>query len=123
MKDSIGITTHGFCERDIETAERIFFQCEPVEEFWMLFESWLQSKKIQLHPLSMMSIKNGVLLKKKNRNLLINNLIHRCKYLKVKPHINGWKNELKLSAKPLQCMTSRNALSLFSLLDLYLLLE
>lgn len=50
-----------------------------------------------------MSIKIGVKLKEKNLDFLVNNLIalgkqfiHRCRYLKVKPHVIGWKNELKL---------------------------
>ncbi len=54
------------------------------------------------------SIKVGVLLKDKNidKLFLINNLIilckhfmHRCEYLKAKPHFSGWKIELKIFAK------------------------
>lgn len=120
----------GFCEKDIETVEHIFFQCEPVQEFWFLFQSWLQSKGIVLHPINVMSIKAGVFMEEKSLDFLLNNLIvlakhfiHRCKYLKVKPHINGWKNELKLFTKSLQCMTDKNALKLLSLLDLFMLLD
>ncbi len=51
-------------------------------------------------PLTVLSIKVGVLLKDKNLDFLINNLIilckhfiDRCKFLKVKPHFSGRKNE------------------------------
>lgn len=33
IKDLIGITTRGFCGKDIETIEHVFFQCESVQEF------------------------------------------------------------------------------------------
>ncbi len=51
-------------------------------------------------PLTVLSIKVRVLLKDKNLDFLINNLIilckhfiDRCKFLKVKPHFSGRKNE------------------------------
>ncbi len=68
----------------------MFFQCELVQNFWIEFQNWLHSKHISIHPLNVVSIKVGVLLKDKNVDFLINNLIilckhfiHRCKYLKV----------------------------------------
>ncbi|KAF3859869.1 hypothetical protein F7725_000124 [Dissostichus mawsoni] len=36
----------GFCEKDIETVEHMFFRCEPVQECWLMFQSCLQSKVI-----------------------------------------------------------------------------
>ena len=85
-----------FCESDIETVEHVFFQLEPIVEFWLSFQHWLQSKGILLQPLNE---KAGIFLKDKNLEFLIINLIvqckqfiYRCKYLKVKPHINSWKN-------------------------------
>lgn len=122
--------TCGFCERDIETVEHIFFECEHVLDFWLAFRSWMLTKQITLQQLNWMSIKVGVQLKEKNLDFLANNLIilgkhyiHRCKFLKVKPHINGWKNELNLYKKSLFFMSNKNALRLYSLLELYLLLE
>lgn len=61
-----------------------------------------------------MSIKAGVQFKEKNSDFfLVTSLItlgkrfvHRCTYLKVKPHINEWKNELKLLT---DYMTNKNA--------------
>jgi len=62
----------GFCEKDIETVEHIFFQCEFVNEFWLSFQNWIQSKDILIHPLNMTSIKVGVFINDKNIEFLIN---------------------------------------------------
>ena len=65
--------TCGFCERDIETVEHIFFQCEHVLEFgwnWLAFRSWMLTKQITFQQLNWMSIKVGVQLKEKNLGLL-----------------------------------------------------
>lgn len=121
--------TCGFCERDIETVEHIFFECEHVLEFWLAFRSWMLTKQITLQQLNWMSVKVRVQLKEKNLDFLVNNLIilgkhyiHRCKFLKVKPHINGWKNELNIYKNYLFFMSNKNALRLYFLLELYLLL-
>ena len=78
--------------------EHIFFECEHVIQFWVLFQSWLLTKQIILQPLNWMSIKVGVQLEEKDLDFMVKNLItlgkhfiHRCKLLKVKPHISGWK--------------------------------
>ncbi len=119
-----------FCEKDIETVEDMFFQCELVQNFWLEFQNWLHFKQISIHPLTVVSIKVGVLLTYKNIDFLINNLIilcknfiHRCKYLKVKPHFSRWKNELKIFAKSLNYMKDKNAQKLLYNLSLYLLIE
>ncbi len=65
----------GFCEKDIETVEHIFFQCEFVHEFWLSFQSWIQSKEISLHHLNETSIKFAVFINDTHLECLINNLI------------------------------------------------
>ena len=46
-----------------------------MQEFWLSFHSWLQSKVILMQPLNVMSIKTGVLMKEKKWDFLVNNLI------------------------------------------------
>ncbi len=101
-----------------------------MQNFWIEFQNWLHSKHISIHPLTVDSIKVGVLLKDKNIDFLINNLIilckhfmHRCEYLKAKPHFSGWNNELKIFAKSLYYMKDRNAHKLLYHLNLFLLIE
>lgn len=120
----------GFCKEETETTEHLFYYCKHVYEFWTAFQSLLYSKNIKVHPLNMCLIKTGVMLKEKNLEFLVNNLIllaihyiHKCKYAKTKPHINGWKNELKNFIKTLKYMKIRNAQRLFSLMDLFMLLN
>ncbi len=98
----------GFCERDVETAEHLFFQCKIVNDLWLAFQEWLSSKNITIKPLTVMLVKTGVFMEEKNVEFLVNNLMligkhftHKCKYIKVKPHIERWKNELKQFAKSL----------------------
>lgn len=119
-----------FCKRDIETVEHIFFDCDFVIDFWLSVRSWLLTKQIPLQHLNWMSIKVGVQLKEKNVDFLINNLImlgkhyiHRCKFLKLKPHFIGWKNELSCYKKSLLLMNTINARKLYSLLELYAIPE
>ncbi len=71
------------------------------------------------------SIKVGVFINYINLEFLINNLIvlgkhfiHRCKYLKVKPHFTRWRNDLKLFVKSFHWIIDRNALKLLSALHL-----
>lgn len=130
MKDLIGRTIHVGSVRKILKLQNMFFQCELVQTFWLEFQNWLHSKHISIQPLTVISIKVGVLLKEKILDFLINNLItlckyyiHRCKYLKVKPHFSGWKNELKIFTKSLHYMKNRNAQKLLYAFNLFLLLE
>lgn len=70
----------GFCEKDIETVDHMFLKCESVQTFWLEFQNWLHFKQISIHPLTVISVKVGVLLKEKILDFLINNLITLCKY-------------------------------------------
>lgn len=73
-------------------------------------------------PLSVLSVKFGVLLKDKNLDFLINNwiilckhfILHRYKFLKIKPHFSRWRMN-KIFVKSLHYMKLFNALNLFLL--------
>lgn len=119
-----------FCQTDIETVDHMFFHCTLLQDFWTAFQGWIQSKNISIDPLNVTSIMIGIFLKDKNLEFLVNILIvlakhyiHKCKYLKVRPHFVGWFNDLRTQVNSLRFVKSKSACNFISIVDMLLLLE
>ena len=114
-----------FCEKEIETLQHLFFHCNSVQYFWNEMQSWLQSKNIEL-PLTEKTVIFGVFVEDKNLDFVLNTLmllgkffIHKCRYFKLIPCMNHWRNELKLFSKSLKLVQEKKALKMFSLFEKY----
>lgn len=96
----------------------------------MSFQNLLMSKQITLPTLTWSFVKVGVRLRENNVDFLVNNLIvlcksfiHKCKYLKARPRIIGFLNNLALFKKSLHLVKTEKAQKLSTLLDSFALLD
>lgn len=99
---NIGINTCTFCHSQIETVEHLFFSCAHTKLFWSTLQNWLACKTF-CPALTFDIIKYGFQLDDKSTEFGNNNLlllakffIHKCRFLKMSPIFEAFKNELIL---------------------------
>jgi len=100
-----------FCG-EYETSDHLFFQCV---SFWTDVHDWLHTG-IRLQPFFLKDIVYGVIRSNSEWDFLVNNilffgkyfLIHKCKYLNVKPRFFVCHKDFISFTKALNIIESRN---------------
>nr|XP_054602977.1 uncharacterized protein LOC129164962 isoform X1 [Nothobranchius furzeri] len=108
------------CKQNDESTKHLFYECDQILMMWKSLHDWLNSNQIYINNFTVEDILFGIILKDKNNEFLINNLIiltkffiHKCRYLKNPPMWNNLKNEIKLLLRSIGKMSTPNAIKLY----------
>lgn len=113
-------TSCSFCEASSETVDHLFWECPFARSFWNNVDALIVQKILYNFSLSFRHILFGFYIKDNilmDASFCINLLlfigkfhIHKCKFMKSKPHFNFFKEELKMYLNTIYTSVNKKAM-------------